>query len=55
MTVHSYYGFTATGGPSGVGVATGRAVRMSLIGVVAVTLLISLALYGSSRQLHLAG
>lgn len=55
MTVHSYYGFTATGGPSGVGVATGRAVRMSLIAVVAVTLLISLALYGSSRQLHLAG
>ncbi|TCN43870.1 phospholipid/cholesterol/gamma-HCH transport system permease protein [Rhodococcus sp. SMB37] len=55
MTVHSYYGYTATGGPSGVGVATGRAVRMSLIGVVTVTLLISLALYGSSRQLHLAG
>jgi phospholipid/cholesterol/gamma-HCH transport system permease protein len=55
MTVHSYYGYTATGGPAGVGVATGRAVRMSLIGVVTVTLLISLALYGSSRQLHLAG
>lgn len=55
MTVHSYYGFTATGGPSGVGVATGRAVRLSLIGVVTVTLLISLALYGSARQLHLAG
>ena len=55
MTVHSYYGYTATGGPSGVGVATGRAVRMSLIAVVTVTLLISLVLYGSSRQLHLAG
>lgn len=55
MTIHSYYGYTASGGPSGVGVATGRAVRMSLIAVVMVTLLISLALYGSSRQLHLAG
>lgn len=55
MTVHSYYGYTATGGPSGVGVATGRAVRLSLIAVVTVTLLISLVLYGSSRQLHLAG
>ncbi|NLU82417.1 ABC transporter permease [Rhodococcus sp. HNM0569] len=55
MTVHSYYGYTATGGPAGVGVATGRAVRLSLIAVVTVTLLISLALYGSSRQLHLAG
>ncbi|MGW0019636.1 MlaE family ABC transporter permease [Rhodococcus sp. NPDC003382] len=55
MLVHSYYGYTAHGGPSGVGVATGRAVRLSLIAVVTVTLLISLALYGSSRQLHLAG
>ncbi len=55
MTVHSYYGFTASGGPSGVGVATGRAVRMSLIAVVTITLLISLVLYGSARQLHLAG
>ncbi|MCD2107910.1 ABC transporter permease [Rhodococcus erythropolis] len=55
MLIHTYYGYHTTGGPAGVGVATGRAVRMSLIAVVTVTLLISLALYGSSRQLHLAG
>lgn len=55
MLIHTYYGYFASGGPSGVGVATGRAVRLSLISVVSVTLLISLALYGSARQLHLAG
>ncbi|WP_024795780.1 MlaE family ABC transporter permease [Tomitella biformata] len=55
MLIHSYYGFRATGGAAGVGVATGRAVRASLIAVVTVTLLISLALYGGARQLHLAG
>ena len=55
MSIHTYYGYFATGGPSGVGIATGRAVRLSLISVVSVTLLISLALYGSARQLHLAG
>ncbi|MEV5837665.1 ABC transporter permease [Nocardia sp. NPDC052112] len=55
MLIHTYYGFHTSGGPAGVGVATGRAVRLSLISVVTVTLMISLALYGSARQLHLAG
>ena len=31
MLVHTYYGFTACGGPAGVGEAVGRAVRTSLI------------------------
>jgi len=55
MLVHTYYGFHTHGGPAAVGVATGRAVRLSLVCVVTVTLMISLALYGSARQLHLAG
>ncbi|WP_032364635.1 ABC transporter permease [Rhodococcoides fascians] len=55
MLIHTYYGYTATGGPAGVGTATGRAVRLSLITVVMVTLMISLALYGNSRSVHLAG
>ncbi|MFZ2173765.1 MAG: ABC transporter permease [Rhodococcus sp. (in: high G+C Gram-positive bacteria)] len=55
MLIHTYYGYFASGGPAGVGMATGRAVRSSLVAVVTVTLVISLALYGSSRQLHLAG
>ena len=31
MLVHTYYGYTATGGPAGVGEAVGPAVRTSLI------------------------
>src|SRR5690606_35549305 len=34
MLVHTYYGFTASGGPAGVGEAVGRAVRTSLIAAV---------------------
>lgn len=55
MLVHTYYGYTASGGPDGVGRAVGRAVRTSLIVVVSVTLMISLAVYGASGNFHLAG
>lgn len=54
MLIHTYYGFHAAGGPAGVGTATGRAVRLSLIAVVTVTLAVALALYGSARAVHLA-
>ncbi|MGA9873223.1 MAG: ABC transporter permease [Rhodococcus sp. (in: high G+C Gram-positive bacteria)] len=55
MLIHTYYGYTASGGPVGVGVAVGNAVRASLIAVVTVTLLISLAVYGSSGNFNLSG
>ncbi|APE37961.1 ABC transporter permease [Nocardia mangyaensis] len=55
MLIHTYYGFTAAGGPVGVGVAVGNAVRASLVAVVMVTLLISLAIYGTSGNFHLSG
>src|SRR3954452_12125909 len=46
MLVHTYYGFTASGGPAGVGEAVGRSVRTSLIAAVFVILFLSLAIYG---------
>jgi phospholipid/cholesterol/gamma-HCH transport system permease protein len=55
LLVHTYYGYFATGGPSGVGVAVGNAVRTSLIIVVSVTLLVSLAVYGSNGNFNLSG
>jgi len=55
MLTHCYYGFNASGGPAGVGEAVGRAVRTSLIGVVMVCLLVSLAVYGTSGNFNLAG
>ncbi|MFE4458150.1 MlaE family ABC transporter permease [Nocardia tengchongensis] len=55
MLIHTYYGYHAAGGPVGVGVAVGNAVRASLIAVVMVTLLMSLAIYGTSGNFHLSG
>lgn len=55
MLVHTYYGYNAEGGPVGVGVATGDAVRTSLIVVVVITLLISLSVYGTSGKFTLSG
>ncbi|OFB45737.1 ABC transporter permease [Mycolicibacterium sp. (ex Dasyatis americana)] len=55
LLVHTYYGFFATGGPAGVGVAVGNAVRTSLIVVVSITLLISLSVYGSNGNFNLSG
>ena len=55
LLIHTFYGYNASGGPAGVGVATGNAVRTSLIAVVSVTLLVSLAIYGSSGNFNLSG
>lgn len=54
MLIHTYYGFNASGGPAGVGLAVGRSVRTSLIVVVTITLLISLVAYGTSGNFHLS-
>ncbi|MCK5754365.1 MlaE family ABC transporter permease [Mycolicibacterium poriferae] len=55
LLVHTYFGYFASGGPSGVGAAVGNAVRTSLIVVVTVTLLVSLAVYGSNGNFNLSG
>ncbi|WBP92268.1 ABC transporter permease [Mycolicibacterium neoaurum] len=55
LLVHTYFGYFATGGPSGVGVAVGNAVRTSLIVVISVTLLVSLSIYGSNGNFNLSG
>ncbi|MCX2711288.1 ABC transporter permease [Mycolicibacterium sp. J2] len=55
MLVHTYYGFTASGGPAGVGEAVGRATRTSLVVAVFVTLLVTLSIYGQSGNFNLAG
>lgn len=54
MLIHTYYGLTAYGGPAGVGEATGRAVRTSLIVSVMAILGLTLALYGYSGHFHLS-
>lgn len=55
MLIHTYYGYTATGGPAGVGEAVGRSVRASLSGVMIVNLFIAMAIYANFNTFHLAG
>jgi phospholipid/cholesterol/gamma-HCH transport system permease protein len=55
MLVHTFYGFTASGGPAGVGEAVGRAVRTSMVIAAVEIALISLAVYGQSGHFNLAG
>jgi phospholipid/cholesterol/gamma-HCH transport system permease protein len=55
MLVHTFYGYTASGGPAGVGEAVGRAVRTSLITASVVVLFVSLAIYGQTGHFNLAG
>ena len=50
-----YYGFNAKGGPAGVGVAVGRAVRLSLVMIVIADFFMSLALWGSTTTVRIAG
>ncbi|UXA13973.1 ABC transporter permease [Mycobacterium sp. SMC-8] len=55
MLVHTYYGYTASGGPAGVGEAVGRAVRTSMVVAAVEIVMISLAIYGQSGNFDLAG
>jgi phospholipid/cholesterol/gamma-HCH transport system permease protein len=55
MLVHTYYGYTASGGPAGVGEAVGRAVRTSLVVSAVVILFVSLAVYGRTGNFNMSG
>ena len=55
MLIHTYYGFTAAGGPSGVGEAVGLAVRTSMVVASIEIVMITLAIYGQSGDFRLAG
>ena len=41
ILIHCYHGYTASGGPAGVGVAVGRAVRTSIVVVNVIDLFLS--------------
>ncbi|WP_370249158.1 MlaE family ABC transporter permease [Nocardioides sp.] len=55
ILIHCYYGFTASGGPAGVGVAVGRAVRTSIVAVNVIDLFLSMAIWGATTTVRLAG
>ncbi|WIY07112.1 ABC transporter permease [Amycolatopsis mongoliensis] len=52
---HCYYGFTASGGPAGVGVAVGRAVRTSIVLISVLDFFLSLAIWGANTTVRISG
>ncbi|OBH56464.1 ABC transporter permease [Mycobacterium colombiense] len=44
--IHCYYGYFASGGPVGVGVASGRAVRASLVAIMVLDFVLTVGLWG---------
>ncbi|GAA0412491.1 ABC transporter permease [Acrocarpospora corrugata] len=55
VVIHCYQGFHASGGPAGVGVAAGRAIRQSIITVVLLNLLLSYLFWGDGGSVRLTG
>jgi phospholipid/cholesterol/gamma-HCH transport system permease protein len=53
--IHCYYGFHASGGPAGVGVAVGRAIRASIVTIVVVNFGLSLLFWGDGSTVTLTG
>ncbi len=55
ILIHCYYGYTATGGPAGVGRAVGRAVRLSIVAINVLDFFLSLAIWGTTTTVRIAG
>jgi len=55
ILIHCYYGYYASGGPAGVGVAVGRAVRTAIVAVNIVDFFLSLAIWGATTTVRIAG
>ncbi|QIK76720.1 ABC transporter permease [Nocardioides piscis] len=55
ILIHCYYGYTASGGPAGVGQAVGRAIRTSIVTVVVADFFLSFAIWGSTTTVRITG
>ena len=55
VLAHCYYGFRASGGPAGVGVAVGRAVRTAIVAISVIDFFLSLAIWGATTTVQVAG
>ncbi|MGL4306183.1 MAG: ABC transporter permease [Mycobacteriaceae bacterium] len=53
--VQCYYGFNASGGPSGVGVAAGRAIRAAIVVIVFANLILTLLFWGTAPGIRISG
>jgi phospholipid/cholesterol/gamma-HCH transport system permease protein len=55
ILIHCYYGYTASGGPAGVGRAVGQAIRTSIVTIVVADFFLSFAIWGSNITVRITG
>jgi len=55
ILIHCYHGYTASGGPAGVGRAVGQAIRTSIVTVVVADFFLSFAIWGSTTTVRITG
>ncbi|MDR7302444.1 MlaE family ABC transporter permease [Haloactinomyces albus] len=55
IMTHCYYGYRASGGPAGVGIAVGRAVRTAIVATALLDFFLSLAIWGTTTTVRIAG
>ena len=55
ILIHCYYGYSAKGGPAGVGIAVGRSVRLSIVSSAILDFFLTLVLYGTETSVRVAG
>ncbi|MFF3568680.1 ABC transporter permease [Nocardia jiangxiensis] len=55
VLIHCYQGFFATGGPEGVGIGSGRAIRASLVSIIALDMLATIVLWGFQSPITFTG
>ncbi|MGX1777438.1 ABC transporter permease [Nocardia brasiliensis] len=55
ILIHCYQGFFATGGPEGVGIASGRAVRASFIAIITLDMMLTVVLWGINAPITFSG
>ncbi|BBG04667.1 MULTISPECIES: MlaE family ABC transporter permease [Pseudonocardia] len=55
ILIHCHYGYSAKGGPAGVGVAVGRAVRLSIVSTAIMDFFLTLVMFGTSTSVRVAG
>jgi phospholipid/cholesterol/gamma-HCH transport system permease protein len=55
IMTHCYYGYRASGGPAGVGIAVGRAVRTAIVTTSLLDFFLSMAIWGTTTTVRIAG
>ncbi|WP_327098485.1 ABC transporter permease [Nocardia vinacea] len=55
VLIHCYQGFFATGGPEGVGIGSGRAIRASLVSIIALDMFATIVLWGFQSPISFTG